>query len=272
MIMPASPRRQALGQHFLNSEKIIGNIVDLVMERIDTHKCQSLLEIGPGKGALTYPLIDRLEGKSDFPFAIVEKDRQFAEGWKAVRKVQIFHGDFLKIDLNGFNLPEPTLVVSNLPYSVSVPITERLTQWGKNKIPFMVLMYQAEVAQRIRATPGDRKRGSLSLFLQNHWKIEPLCSVPPSAFTPPPDVNSEVLYFERRPAPLIAGSLGQEEIWNSLLRLAFSQPRRMIRANFKSQVKWAAALDASGVDPTLRPAQISWEQWANLWDHYIKPN
>ena len=132
----------------------------------------------------------------------------------------------------------------------------------------MVLMFQAEVAQRLRADPDTRAWGSLSIWIQNRWNVRKLISVKPGAFNPPPKVDSEVLVFERREQPRIQipNDPKTEAQWESLLKATFSQRRKMLRSVLKPYPVLRNALELSQVDDTKRAEALSWEEWAKLWE------
>src|SRR5690606_27727878 len=122
--------------------------------------------------------------------------------------------------------------------------------------------FQKEVAERFRAPVGKASKsiGSLSVWAQNHWEIEKLLHVAPGAFSPPPQVQSEVLLFVPRKTPQIEGSVEHKKRWESLLKRAFSQRRKMLRSVFKGTSD-LSLLEKSGVDLTLRAEALSWQDW-----------
>jgi 16S rRNA (adenine1518-N6/adenine1519-N6)-dimethyltransferase len=194
------------------------------------------LEIGPGKGALTLPLLARLakEPKTNIELVtLVERDEKLAEFWKKHAtpiKLMVAAADFLQLSESQWVLKPPIAVISNLPYSSGTAILKHLVK-QKESIPVMVLMFQAEVARRLRAEAGTKERGSLSVWIQNLWDIEKSLSVSPKCFSPPPKVNSEVVILRRRESPRIKGSVEQETRWESLLRASFAHRRKMLRSS-----------------------------------------
>ena len=131
----------------------------------------------------------------------------------------------------------------------------------------MVLMFQAEVAARLRAEAGEKARGSLSLWIQNQWDVKKLLFVPPRAFSPPPEVNSEVVTLTRREVPRIQGSTDSAlaPLWQSLLKVAFAHRRQMLRKVLKTSDLWRNALELSEVDGTKRAESLQWEEWDRLF-------
>jgi 16S rRNA (adenine1518-N6/adenine1519-N6)-dimethyltransferase len=202
---------------------------------------------------------------ADFPrvrFSVVEKDRKWASYWSGVTFVH--DADFLELSEEKWLDRPPLGVLSNLPYSAGTSILLRLAEHPQ-KIPFMILMFQAEVARRLRAEPSTKAWGSLSLWIQTQWDVSKVASVPPGAFQPPPDVDSEVVLLLPREKPRLtaleeAGALGLE-VWDKLLRASFAHRRKMLRAGLKGHSAYLQALEQAHIDPTLRAEALSWEQW-----------
>jgi 16S rRNA (adenine1518-N6/adenine1519-N6)-dimethyltransferase len=232
-----------------------------------------LLEIGPGKGAITNLLIELLE-KDPGPirrFTLSERDILLSNEWRerkgpAGLEFRIEEGDFLDLDEARF-LPQdksPLAVVSNLPYSAGTAILTRLARHF-DQIPVMVLMFQAEVAQRLRAEPSTKAWGSLSVWIQNRWDVQKLLTAPPGAFSPPPDVQSEVVVLRRRSSPQVGWEGHQaEHAWEQLLKSCFAHRRKMLRSGLPRSGPLRNALETSGVDGTKRAESLSWEEWQRL--------
>jgi 16S rRNA (adenine1518-N6/adenine1519-N6)-dimethyltransferase len=265
--MPASPRRKALGQHFLRDTGITERIADIVAEEARANGCQALLEIGPGRGAITEPLIERLDILPRIEkFLMVEKDARLAGDWRIKTalypRLGIVEGDFLELDESQWLIGKPLAVASNLPYSVGTAILDRLARHHA-EIPFMVLMFQAEVAARLRAEPDSRSWGSLSIWIQNRWQVTKVLHAPPGAFSPPPDVDSEVVLLTRRREPLIPMPPEREPEFEKLVKAAFAHRRKMLRSCLSIHPEYKAALERAGIDPTLRAEALGWEEWRN---------
>jgi len=263
--MPASPRRRAFGQHFLRDEKVIERIVAKTFEYVEKFAARSLLEIGPGKGAITHPLLAGAKAAPTLErFLIVEKDRNLAAEWvdqtRDSKRVEILEADFLDVDSSRYLGHGPLVVVSNLPYSSGTAILQDLAKFPA-EIPAMVLMFQAEVAARLRAVPREKAWGSLGLWVQNRWDVKKFLAVPPGAFVPPPEVNSEVVVLEARKEPRIPGSLDDPN-WEKLIRIPFLHRRKMLRSGLPKDSVWKAALDAAGIDGTRRAEDLEWDDWA----------
>jgi 16S rRNA (adenine1518-N6/adenine1519-N6)-dimethyltransferase len=274
--MPASRRRRAYGQHFLRDASVIDRIVEATLQKVEQHQARALLEVGPGKGAITRSLLESFpESKSLERFLIVEKDQDLAADWieqsKDLDRVEVIEADFLKVTRETYLSTTPLVVVSNLPYSAGTAILQELAECPEN-IPAMVLMFQAEVAHRLRATPGEKAWGSLSLWMQNHWEIRKLISVPPGAFSPPPEVNSEVVVLEARNEPMIRAPEGANatEIahwnsqWDKLIRVPFLHRRKMLRSGLPKNSIWKESLDQAGIDGTRRAEDLDWNDW-EMW-------
>lgn len=263
--MKSFDKRKAFGQHFLSDDQVIQGIVNATMDSLSRHAGHSLLEIGPGRGAITRPLLNRLP--ADQKFYVAERDRVLIDFWKPESRIhQLLEGDFLEQPDELLVSLGKTIVVSNLPYSAGTAIVVRLCEMG-SQIPEMILMFQAEVAKRLYATPSTPDRGSLSLYIQNEWDVKRLLVVKPESFDPPPKVMSEVVVLKRRENPHIPlPDLAARKKWNHLLKTAFQHRRKMLRVNFNG-TQWKSALDQSGVDPTLRAEALDWKEWILLWQH-----
>ncbi|HLB53161.1 MAG TPA: 16S rRNA (adenine(1518)-N(6)/adenine(1519)-N(6))-dimethyltransferase RsmA [Chlamydiales bacterium] len=240
---------KSLSQNFLIDPNIVRKIVDLAAIQSD-----SVLEIGPGAGALTEELLKR-----NVHLFAVEKDPILADELKKkFDKLTIFPCDILKFDLSSLCSYAPLKVVANLPYHITTPILEKLL-CERDLFSSFTVMMQEEVAQRIQAKPGSKEFSSLSLFLQFHTAIQGSFKVSPSCFYPRPKVSSRVLHFSLKPPPI------QEEAQLfSLIRKAFQMRRKMIRTSLQSfapQEKITEALVAAKVSPNARPEELSLEQW-----------
>lgn len=270
--MPAQGKRRALGQHFLRDEAIANAIAERGVKEAIESGCKSLLEVGPGGGAITLPLFEQLKMNPSIErFQLIEKDDFLAGKWAEKCKTQetgfpfsVRAGDFLEIPESDWlgHAHLPLAVVSNLPYSSGTAILNRLARHTE-AIPVMVLMFQAEVAKRLRAEPSTKERGSLSIWIQNLWDVQKLLAVPPHAFAPAPEVNSEVVILKRRAQPRIPNTTSPEDaiVWESFLKVCFAHRRKMLR----SSLPWRNALELSGVDGTKRAEALQWPEWEQLF-------
>lgn len=250
----ARGKRRRLGQHFLRDGRIAEAIAAAVPE-----EPPRVLEVGPGKGALTARLLAR------FPRVhTVELDPAFAttlrERLGEPAGLEVTLGDALQLDLGVLAAEGPWSVAANLPYSVATPIVRRFL-WAGETFPTLVVMVQKEVASRMLAPSGDRARGALSVEIQLLADGELLFTVPPRCFSPPPKVMSAVVRLQsRRKASEAAVARAVE-----LARLAFSHRRKKLANALRGAngdvVSW---LQRAGVSGELRPQDLTLEQWLAL--------
>jgi len=205
--------RKRFGQHFLADPAIISAIVD----EIDPRPGQKLIEIGPGLGAMTQPLVERA-GR----LTVIELDRDLAARLRRRPELEVIEGDVLKFDFAP--LGERLRVVGNLPYNISTPILFHLLEFVGH-VQDQHFMLQKEVVERMAAAPGNKDYGRLTVMLQWRYEIEAVLHVPPEAFDPPPRVDSAVVRMRPLPAPVgvDAALLGE------IVTTAFSQRRKILR-------------------------------------------
>ena len=277
--MTTQGRRRAYGQHFLRDKALCDRIATSALELCRENGCQRLLEVGPGKGAITLPILEHWPELSGgmTELVLVEKDQKLAADWTAEREqrlatigkcpLRVESSDFLELPEERWLLPAPLGIVSNLPYSAGTAILDRLARSAES-IPFMLLMFQAEVAQRIRAEPDTKAWGSLSVWIQNAWDVTRFATVPPGAFSPPPEVMSEVVVLRRRKEPRIPGTTRNKvaaELWEKLLKTAFAHRRKMLRSGLPRTGPWLEALEAAGIAGTRRAETLDWPDWEKLF-------
>lgn len=251
--------RQKYGQHFLIDKNIITQIVDAAL----LLRAENLVEIGPGKGALTQAFIAR--GEHDF--SAIEIDPEMVAYLKnalpLAAHVRILEQNFLMADLS--SLPQvPTEFVSNLPYESAADILDKVLAWPHFKTA--VFMFQKEHVLKIRAHAGDEFYGPLSIFSQLRARISPICKVGRSSFAPPPKVASAVLAFEKIVPP--------EVPWaqiSQVVRLAFLHRRKtllnaLVLGGYDKE-KVAGALIACGLEPTARPEELTPQEYVTLTKH-----
>lgn len=262
--MTATGKRRAFGQHFLVDDKVCSGIVRAFVQELKNNGCATALEIGPGKGALTSLLLDQAK----VPVIICEKDPKLARKWQDATRdrpdSQVHLADFLELPREHWVGRPPVGVLSNLPYSSGTAILQLLAR-EREAIVCMVLMFQREVARRVRAEPDSREWGSLSLWVQNFWEVTHLMEVPPTAFAPPPKVYSEVVILRRRAEPLVPMDADQEVLWEKLLKTCFAHRRKMLRSSLPKDGPWLPALERAGIDPTLRAEALSWDAWKRFF-------
>jgi 16S rRNA (adenine1518-N6/adenine1519-N6)-dimethyltransferase len=247
------PKRRRLGQNFLIDRSVADRIVAVLAD--DPPR---VLEIGPGRGSLTAPLLDRF-GRVlalELDPGLLQPLTQLFAG----RGLELRHGDALREDLDALLAAEsPWQVAANLPYSVGTAILRRLLP-RHDLCTRMVVMLQREVAQRVIAEPGWRGHGLLALERAAWAEATLLFDVHPRAFRPVPKVVSSVLLLELRPSAyepaLLAAALG-------LAARALTRPRKML-ANALAPGPDGAAITAEDVDPQARPGTLPLAAWARL--------
>ncbi len=241
--------RKRFGQHFLIDESVLQRIAGA----IHLGPQDLLLEIGPGRGALT----EYLAGVPD-RYVAVEIDRDLIPFLKArFAGVEIVAADILRVDLQGLFGGERWRVVGNLPYNISTPLLVRVLSHLDN-IRDMHFMLQREVAARLAASPRSKAWGRVSVLIQYHCEVEHLFDVAPESFDPPPRVWSAVVRIVPRAVKL---PLSSECALDSVLRHAFSQRRKRLSNALQSlAVSWEQA----AVDPALRADELSVAQFVSL--------
>jgi 16S rRNA (adenine1518-N6/adenine1519-N6)-dimethyltransferase len=243
--------RKRFGQHFLADPGAIGAIVDAIAPQ----ETDSMVEIGPGPGAITVPLARRV-ARLD----VIELDRDLAaalrERFAGDASVTVHEADALRFD---FRTLGPSLrVVGNLPYNISTPLLFHLLE-QRDAIRDMHFMLQKEVVDRMAASPGSKAYGRLTIMLQAYFDIESLFDVPPDAFEPPPAVTSAVV----RLTPLETTNVADRDTLSSLVAQAFSRRRKTLR-NALATVLGEEELAAAGIDPGLRPENVAVADWIAL--------
>jgi 16S rRNA (adenine1518-N6/adenine1519-N6)-dimethyltransferase len=209
--------RKRFGQHFLAD----GGVVDDIVAAIDPQPGQALVEIGPGLGALTTPLLERGQR-----LTVVELDRDLAAQLRRNPALDVIEADVLTVDFSRLagERGQRLRVIGNLPYNISTPILFHLLG-AAEQVQDQHFMLQKEVVARMAASPGNKDYGRLTVMLQWRYHIEAVFDVPPTAFEPPPRVVSAVVRMLPWPAtPAIDAGLLEE-----LVRVAFSQRRKLLR-------------------------------------------
>lgn len=248
--------RKRFGQNFLNDPYIIDGIVSAINPRPG----QNIVEIGPGLGALTEPVakeIDRL--------SVIELDRDLAERLRhhpdLKDKLIIHEGDAMRFDFKQLVKPNNKLrIFGNLPYNISTPLMFHLFEFHAD-IQDMHFMLQKEVVNRLAAGPGSKAYGRLTVMAQYYCKVIPVLEVPPTAFVPPPKVDSAVVRlvpYETLPHP--ATSLTWLE---RVCREGFNQRRKTVRNCYKGLVD-EDTLQQLGISPSIRPENVTLEQFVAM--------
>jgi 16S rRNA (adenine1518-N6/adenine1519-N6)-dimethyltransferase len=231
----AHQARKRFGQHFL----VDSGMIHLIIKAIDPKPQDALIEIGPGLGAMTKPLLNCLDA-----MAVVELDRDLVKFWKnqAIQKLQVHESDALKFDFQAWakeqrallqkNAPEARVkIVGNLPYNISSPLLFHLMS-AVADVDEQVFMLQAEVVERMAAQHGDSEYGRLSVMLQSKYHMENVLDVPPECFDPPPKVNSAIV--KMIPRQDINLTTKEYESLERVVSMAFAQRRKVLRNNLAS--------------------------------------
>ncbi len=210
--------KKRFGQHFL----VDGSVIHRIVDGIDPRAGQALVEIGPGRGALTFALLERVPA-----LTVIELDRDLAARLRKTPGLEVVEADVLAVDFSSLAPAGGSgklRVVGNLPYNISTPILFHLLE-AVDRIEDQHFMLQKEVVERIAAAPGGKDYGRLSVMLQWRYEIESWLDVPPESFDPPPRVESAMLRMTPRAAPAAIDPLLLREIVTS----AFSQRRKLLR-------------------------------------------
>lgn len=253
--------KKSLGQNFLLDDGISRWIAD----QIQPDGAPLVIEIGPGHGALTKHLAGRA-GK----LLLMEKDDALADAlrfqFEKRDDVELWHGDATRYDMRPLFASGSVKAVGNLPYSMGQPILRHFLS-PPTPVGEAVFMLQKEVCDRLAAKCGDDSFGALSLLVQQHWQVEVLRVIPPSAFKPRPRVDSAVIRLTPRPA----GSLPvfDRMLFDRLVRSGFSQRRKQMKKLLPpAPGGWEALVAALGKQATLRAEELSLEEWVALTRHY----
>lgn len=249
------PAKKSLGQHFLHER----GVVDRIILAVDPRPGERIVEIGPGQGAMTFPLLRRHGA-----LTAIEFDRDLlaplAEAARAHGELTLVHADVLDVDLTALAGDAPMRLVGNLPYNLSSPILFHALEHAA-AIRDMHFMLQKEVVERMAAAPGSKVYGRLSVMLQAWCEVTALFTVGPGAFRPPPKVDSAVVRLVPR-APDSVG-IADRARFAALVRDAFGQRRKTLR-NALSRLCDEAAIRAAGIDPQARAEQLSVADFVRL--------
>jgi 16S rRNA (adenine1518-N6/adenine1519-N6)-dimethyltransferase len=244
--------QKRLGQHFLHDPAVI----DRIIATVDPARADHVVEIGPGRGALTVPLLDRLDH-----LHVIETDRHLIPlltSLAAPARLTVHHADALKFRLD--NLGSGLRIVGNLPYNISTPLLFRFERF-RDSIRDLHLMLQKEVVDRMTAKPGSRKYGRLTVMLAPWTDIESCFDIGPGAFRPAPKVwSSFVRLVPHREAPF---ELADSDAFRRLVALAFSMRRKSLRRILKGKLS-ETDIRAAGFDPLARPETLRPEDFARL--------
>lgn len=250
--------RKRFGQHFLHDRSVISRIIAAINPQADDH----LVEIGPGLGAITLPLLEKVN-----ELHAVELDRDVIpllqeKAAASKGRLSVHQSDALKFDFGKLaeEIGKPLRLAGNLPYNVSSPLLFHFLKY-RDVIHDMHFMLQKEVVDRMAAPPGGKEYGRLTVMLAVDCEITPLFNIKPGAFNPPPKVDSAVVRLKVREQPPFP--LPDRALFAKLVTQAFSQRRKTLKNTLKGLVP-AENIIACGIDPQTRPETLTAEAFARL--------
>jgi len=248
--------RKRFGQHFLHDR----NIIDKILRAIDPQPGDFLVEIGPGLGAITLPLLETCG-----TLTAVELDRDVIPRLQAAAKgkgeLRIIEADALKTDFRALPPPGRKLrLLGNLPYNISTPLLFHCLEYTE-VIADMHFMLQKEVVQRMAAQPGSKHYGRLTVMLSLRCAVKPLFNIGAGAFTPPPKVEST--FVRLIPLPHAPFPLSDPARFATLVSQAFSRRRKTLRNALRGLAD-ESAIRRAGLDPAARPETLSAADYARL--------
>jgi 16S rRNA (adenine1518-N6/adenine1519-N6)-dimethyltransferase len=256
------PVRRRFGQHFLHDPAVVRRIIDTVAPRAG----ERIVEVGPGRGALTWGLLERTHGLD-----VIEIDRDLAQGLKTdprsrgglrVHVENVLDTDFIRLRGAG----NPLRIVGNLPYNISTALLFRLlTQ--RAAVSDMHFMLQKEVVDRMAAQPGNKDYGRLTVMLAAVAEVHALFDVGPGAFQPRPKVWSAIVLL--RPTTLPRFEIGRDGVLRTLVTAAFSHRRKTLRNSLMGLLT-SQDIESCGIDPQLRPETLAPAQFGLLAAQYSR--
>lgn len=252
------PAKKSLGQHFLHER----GVVDRIILAVDPRPGDRVVEIGPGQGAMTFPLLDRhgtltaIEFDRDLLAPLTVRARGHGE-------LELIHANVLDVDFTALAAGTPLRLVGNLPYNLSSPILFHALDHAA-AVRDMHFMLQKEVVERLAAEPGGPDWGRLSVMAQYRCRVESLFVVPPEAFVPRPKVDSAIVRLT--PHAELPHPARDEALLAAIVKEAFGQRRKTLRNNLKGRIT-AAELEALDIDPGRRPQTLSVEEFVRIADH-----
>ena len=256
--MPEHRARKRFGQHFLHDRGVVARI----LAALDPQPGDTIVEIGPGLGALTRPLLERIPH-----LHVVEFDRDLVARLRTdfpPERLSVHAADALKFDFRSLAPAGGKLrVIGNLPYNISTPLLFHLLD-QQSAIADMLFMLQKEVVDRMAAAPGGKDYGRLSVMLQAQLKVEKLFDVRPGAFPPPPRVDSSIVRLTPYVTPPVV--IADRAAFAHIVQAAFAHRRKTLRNNLKGLLT-AADLTALGIEPERRAETLSLAEFAQLAEH-----
>ena len=252
--------KKSLGQNFLVSDVVIERII----QKVHDFKPEALIEVGPGPGALTHFLC-----QMEVPLQLIELDHVIAQYWRE-KGLSVLEQDALRMDWQQFYHGQKIVFVSNLPYQISssIVIDRSLDNPG---VEHMILMFQKEVAQRIRAAARTEHYGLLSVIAQTFWKTEVVTEAGPRDFDPPPKVASRVLSFTRTASDVV-----NRKAFLTFVKVAFAQRRKLLKKNISgllsqkqlTEEQFVGWLADMGFPATARAEELSPQQFVSLYKKF----
>jgi 16S rRNA (adenine1518-N6/adenine1519-N6)-dimethyltransferase len=256
--------KKSLGQNFL----IADHVVEKIISEVDLKKPKKILEIGPGPGALTDYLRDR-----DPEIMLIELDHLFAQHWRH-QGLKVFEIDALTWDWTLIEKPEEVLLVSNLPFQISSTLVIDRSL-DMNPLQGMILMFQKEVAQRIKSKESSEHYGLLSVIAQVFWEISLVCEAGPRDFKPAPQVASRVLVF--KPRQNVDPNLDRKEFLK-FAKCCFAHRRKILRKNLESgwlpvelKPRWNQWISVNKLSESLRAEELRPEDFVELFNYLREP-
>lgn len=245
--------KKRFGQNFLHDESIISRIIN----EINPIDGENLIEIGPGRGALTKPVLERVKLLS-----VIELDRDLIPGLKVLAALEevnltLVEQDVLTVDFSVFS--ENQRVFGNLPYNISTPLMFHLLEYREH-IKDMHFMLQKEVADRLSASPNTKSYGQLSVVIQAVCRVEKLFDVPRDAFDPAPKVTSSIIRLTPKKTEDLPVAFSD---FKALTKLAFSKRRKTLNNNFKGHFE-LSLLEEAEIDGTRRAESLSLAEFIKL--------
>ncbi|MET1254556.1 16S rRNA (adenine(1518)-N(6)/adenine(1519)-N(6))-dimethyltransferase RsmA [Aliikangiella maris] len=249
--------KKRFGQNFLQDDLIIERIIKCIQPQVG----QTMVEIGPGLGALTKHLLAKTK-----QISVIELDRDVIPKLKfncdGLGTLNIFQQDALKTDFSQFKEISKIRIVGNLPYNISTPILFHLYEY-LDVIEDMHFMLQKEVVERMVAIPGSKTYGRLSIMTQYACEPQMQFIVPPEAFYPPPQVDSAIVRLVPRENPL---PLSDFKLFSTLVSEVFNQRRKTIRNGWKKRLS-PEDFEQLAIAPERRPEELSLNDFVNVANH-----
>ncbi len=248
--------RKRFGQNFLRDPMVIQKIITAIAPQKDQH----LVEIGPGQGAITEPLLEAIE-----QLDVIELDRDLIpilqKKFTQFSGLNIHQADALGFDFRTLAHNDRRLrIVGNLPYNISTPLIFHLLE-QINIIQDMHFMLQKEVVNRMAAAPGSKSYGRLSVMIQYHCQVQALFNVPPASFSPTPKVDSAIVRLVPHKVPPV--EIDDKNMFKQVVTQSFGQRRKTLRNNLKTVLS-VKQIEALGINPGLRPEVLTLQQYAQL--------